>query len=309
MIFTVTLNPALDKEYTVPHLDLDTVLRASSIQVDYGGKGFNVSRMLASLGAENVAIGFLGGATGEFLRDGLTDMGIQTDFAWISSETRTNISIVSKADGHHIKVNESGPTISPDEISNLMKKIEGLICPGDWWVLAGSLPPGVHTDIYAQLISIINIGGAKAVLDTSGEPLVLGCKVKPFLIKPNASEAAQLTGMPSNTPEQILNLAPSIHRMGVENLIISAGKKKSYLSDGESRCFGVSPPIDEKNPIGAGDAMVAGLVWRLEKGEPIKSAFPWGIACGAAAASKPGTGMPPRSQIDQLVQEIMIEEV
>ena len=309
MIFTVTLNPALDKEYTVTNLKMDEVLRASSIKIDYGGKGFNVSRMLASLGTENVAIGFVGGATGELLQDGLADLGIQTDFVWISSETRTNVSIISNSDEHHIKVNEPGPTISPNEISMLMKKIEGLIRPGDWWALAGSLPPGVQTNIYARIITMINDGGAKTVLDTSGQPLILGCKAKPFLIKPNIHEAALLTGIPADTPKQLFEITSSIHSMGVANIIISAGKKKSLLSDGKSRWFGAPPPIDEKNPIGAGDAMVAGLVWRLEKGDPIKSAFPWGIACGAAAASQPGTGMAARSQIEQLVPKIMVEEV
>ena len=309
MIFTVTLNPALDKEYTVPDLKMDEVLRASSIHIDYGGKGFNVSRMLTSLGAENVAIGFLGGATGKSLQDGLVDIGIQTDFVWISSETRTNVSIVNNSDKHHIKVNELGPTVLPDEITILMEKIEGLIHPGDWWVLAGSLPPGVKADIYYQIITMINAGGAKTILDTSGQPLTLGCQAKPFLVKPNTYEAAQLTGMPADTPEQIFEITSSIHNMGVENIIISAGKKKSLLSDGKSCWFGASPPIDEKNPIGAGDAMVAGLVWRLEKGDSIKNAFPWGIACGTAAASQPGTGMATRSQIEYLVKKIQIEEV
>ena len=309
MIFTVTLNPALDKEYTVTNLKMDEVLRASPIKIDYGGKGFNVSRMLASLGTENIALGFLGGAIGELLHAGLSSIGIETDCVWISSETRTNISIVSNSDAHYIKVNEPGPTISQDEVSNLMKKIESLIRPGDWWVLAGSLPMGVHPGIYRQLITIINAGGAKTILDASGQPLMMGCQAKPFLVKPNIYEAANLTSMPANTPEQVLEIASSIHGMGVENVIISSGRKKSLLSDGEGRWFGSPPPIDEINSIGAGDAMVAGIVWRLEKGDSIENAFPWGIACGAAAASQPGTGMASRSQIEQLVQKTIVEEV
>jgi 1-phosphofructokinase family hexose kinase len=204
--------------------------------------------MLASLGTESIAVGFLGGAAGKSLRDGLVDIGIQTDFVWISSETRTNVSIVSNSDKHHIKVNEPGPTVSPDEISMLMEKIEGLIHPEDWWVLAGSLPPGVKADIYSQIITMINANGAKTILDTRGQPLILGCQAKPFLVKPNTYEAVQLTGIPADTPEQIFKITSSIHSMGVGNIIISAGKKKSLLSDGKSCWFGASPPIDEKNP-------------------------------------------------------------
>jgi len=151
MIFTVTLNPALDKEYTVTNLKMDEVLRALSTKIDYGGKGFNVSRMLTSLGGENVAIGFLGGTTGELMQVGLSLKGVETDIVWISGETRMNVSIVSNLDKHHIKINEPGPTVSPDEISNLMKKIKVLIRPGDWWVLAGSLPKGVYPGIYESI--------------------------------------------------------------------------------------------------------------------------------------------------------------
>jgi len=309
MIFTVTLNPALDKEYTVTNLKMDEVLRASSIKIDYGGKGFNVSRMLASLEAENVAIGFLGGATGELMQVGLSLNGVETDMVWTSSETRTNVSIVSNSDKHHIKINEPGPAVSRDEISNLMKKIEALIQPGDWWVLAGSLPKGVYHGIYRQMIMMINKGGAKTILDTSGQPLMLGCQANPFLVKPNIYEAAQLTGMQADTSEQIIDLVSSIHDIGVENIIISAGERKSLLSDGKNRWFGSTPNIDEKNPIGAGDAMVAGLVWRLDKGDSLRNAFPWGIACGAAAASQPGTGMASQSRIEHLIQEIKVEKV
>src|SRR5262245_20079827 len=102
MIYTVTLNPALDRELTVPALVFDEVLRAAESRVDCGGKGFNVSRMLAALGAPSIALGFAGGHTGEMLRDGLTALGIETDFVWVSAETRTNISIVASSHEHHI---------------------------------------------------------------------------------------------------------------------------------------------------------------------------------------------------------------
>lgn len=309
MIYTVTLNPALDREYIVPDLKMDEVLRASSVRIDYGGKGFNVSRMLAALGTESVAVGFAGGTTGKKLQEGLAEKNIDTEFVWVAGETRTNVSIVNDAGRHHLKVNEPGPTISEDEIWRLIKKIEALIFPGDWWVLAGSLPPGVPANLYAQIIQMINAGGARTILDTSGKPLELGCRAKPFLVKPNRYEAAELTGMPAGTPEQLLQIIANIHQMGVKNVIISGGKKKTLLSNGNGRWVGSPPSIVEKNPIGAGDAMVAGIVWRLGKGNTIIDAFSWGIACGAAAASQPGTGMPARSQIEKLIAGVQVEEV
>ena len=196
MIYTLTLNPAVDRELTVPDIAYDSVLRASKSQVDFGGKGFNVSRLLKGLRTPSTAVGFLGGKAGEILQDGLRALEIGTDFVWISGETRTNISIVTPAGGHYIKVNEKGPTIEPEKQTELLKKVETLARPGDWWVLAGSLPPGVPDDFYAQIIRLLNQNGAKTLLDTSGKPLRLGCQEKPYLVKPNTEEARTLTGLP-----------------------------------------------------------------------------------------------------------------
>jgi 1-phosphofructokinase family hexose kinase len=308
MIYTVTLNPALDREYIVPKLSTNSVLRSSSIQIDYGGKGFNVSRMLASLGTASIAIGFVGGATGETLRDGLEGMGIRTDFVEVSGETRTNVSVVSSDDEQYIKVNEPGPSISQEETNKLISKIRSLVQPGDWWVISGSLPPGIKTNMYTQIISLINAGGAKAVLDTSGIPLKLGCSAGPFLIKPNIEEAAQVTGLKSDAHANPNKMIEVMHNLGVINIILSAGKERSILSNGERQWVGTPPKIKEKNPTGAGDAMLAAVVYMLEKGDSILNAFIWGIASGSAAASQSGTGMASRSAVEKLLQKVIIYE-
>jgi 1-phosphofructokinase family hexose kinase len=309
MIYTLTLNPAVDKEYTVPRLVIDEVLRASEVRVDHGGKGFNVSRMLAALGTPSTAVGLVGGHTGDLLCDGLEDAGIYTDFVNVNGETRTNISIVDENLVHHIKVNESGPLVSEDEINTLIIKISNLVKSGDYWVLAGSLPPGAPKDIYAQIIRIVQKGGARAILDSSGEPLLLGCQAGPYLAKPNASEASQVTGKPAETLFDMARLTPELHSMGVKVVVISAGKKGALLSDGNKQWFGHTPVIEEHNPIGAGDAMVAGLVWKLAKCEEPSIALRWGLACGAAAASQPGTGMASKEIIESLFPKTRLEIV
>ena len=131
MIYTLTLNPAVDRELTVPDIVYDSVLRASKSQVDFGGKGFNVSRLLQRLGVQSTAVGFLGGKAGEILQEGLQSLGIGVDFVWISGETRTNISIVTPTGGHYIKVNEKGPVIEADKQAELIEKIRMLARPGD----------------------------------------------------------------------------------------------------------------------------------------------------------------------------------
>ncbi|MBK6711349.1 MAG: 1-phosphofructokinase [Chloroflexi bacterium] len=309
MIYTVTLNPAVDKELVVPELAFDSVLRAGKTRVDFGGKGFNVSRMLQALGAESTAIGFAGGKSGDLLREGLESLGIGIDFVPVSGETRTNVSVVTEPASHYLKVNEPGPTISASELDELRRKVRALSREGDWWVLAGSLPPGVPTAVYAHLIADIQAAGGRVILDTSGEALGLGCGARPFLAKPNDVEAHQLTGLPVNNPAEIAAAAQAMQANGVGNVVVSLGKAGALLVDGTAVWQAASPKIQERNPIGAGDSMVGGLVFALSQGYAVAEALRWGIACGAATASLPGTAVGTRPLVEQLLPQVMLRDV
>ena len=306
MIYTLTLNPALDRELTVPAFAFDQVLRASSVRVDYGGKGFNVSRALAALGAESIALGFVGGATGESLTVGLADLGIRTDFVQVAGETRTNVSIVTEDRAHYLKVNDPGPMITHAEQTALLRKTRALAQPGDWWVLAGSLPPGVPATFYAEVIRLVQSAGAHAVLDTSGEPLRVGCTARPFLVKPNATEVSELAGTRVTSLDEARSAIGKIHTLGVHNVVISLGRVGALYSDGQNIWQAEPPEVDECNPIGAGDAVVAGLVWALSRDYGGSEALRWGVACGAAAASLDGTAMGPRSLVETLAWQVRI---
>ena len=309
MIYTVTLNPAVDRELVVEEITFDTVLRASQWRVDCGGKGFNVARMLQSLGTPSIALGFAAGKTGELLNEELQSLGIETGFVWVDGETRTNVSIVSADHDHYVKVNEPGPTILGDDLVKLMQKVRKLARPGDGWVLAGSLPPGVPPSIYADMITILQSAGAQVFLDTSEEALRQACQANPFLIKPNAEEAQELTGLPINTPAEIAAAGRAIQAMGAGNVIISLGKQGALLVDGRRAWLAASPTIVERNPIGAGDSMVAGLVWGLSQGNDMPEALRRGIACGAATASHSGTSVGSLAQVDELLSQVQLSEV
>ncbi len=308
MIYTLTLNPALDRELTVPDLVFDQALRATATRIDYGGKGFNVSRALAAMGTESVALGFVGGRTGERLEAGLTSLGVFTDFTQVAEETRTNVSIVTENQPHYIKVNESGPTIAPVEQEALVARVDDLAHLGNWWVLSGSLPPGVAETVYADLIETIQSAGARAILDTSGAPLRHGCEAGAFVVKPNAWEAAELTGERVETPQEVRAAAQAIHALGVHLVLISLGKAGALLSDGEDAWLARPPEIEERNPIGAGDASVAGLVWGLDQGLRLPDALRWSVASGAAAASLEGTAVGSHDMVASLAQRVRIVE-
>ncbi|MGC3998614.1 MAG: 1-phosphofructokinase [Anaeromyxobacter sp.] len=304
MIYTLTLNPALDRELQVPEIAFDAVLRASSQRVDCGGKGFNVSRALAGLGAESVALGLVGGFAGQQLTAGLAALGIPTDFVSIAGETRTNVTIVGP--GHHIKVNEAGPTIRPEELARLVSAVKATARAGDWWVLSGSLPPGAPDRLYADLIAILKAAGARAVLDTSGPALRHACAAGPFLAKPNAAEATELTGHRVESADDVGPALDAIHAGGVSTVLVSLGKRGAVLSDGTNRWRARPPAIEERNPIGAGDAMVAGLVWALSRSLAPEEALRWGVASGAAAAAMDGTAAGSREAVEALTRRVEI---
>lgn len=309
MIYTLTLNPAIDRELTVPVMELDSVLRASESRVDFGGKGFNVSRLLKGMEASSIAIGFLGGRAGELLQDGLQNLGISTDFVWVSGETRTNVSIVTQSHDHYIKVNEMGPLVDAAKQKELLDKIDLLAKCGDWWVLAGSLPPGIADDFYARILNVLNKHEARAILDTMGESLRLGCAEKPYLVKPNTEEAYSLTGLPIGTPAEIAVAAAEIRKMGAQNVVVSMGKAGALLQTPEGTWLTHSPKIKEKNPIGAGDSMVGGLVWALTQGIALKESLGWGVASGAATASLSGTEVGSRPLIEELFSQVRYERL
>lgn len=309
MIYTITLNPAVDRELVVEAIAFDTVLKADTWRVDCGGKGFNVARMLQSLETSSVALGFAAGKSGEFLKDALYSLGIETDFVWVGGETRTNVSIVSADNTRHLKVNEPGPTVSPTDMAKLIRKVRGLARPDDGWVLAGSLPPGVPPTFYAEIIAILHAAGARVFLDTSDEALRRSCPAKPFLVKPNASEARELTGLPMDNATEIAAVGRAIQTMGPQNVIISLGKQGALLVNGGKAWLAASPEIVQRNPVGAGDSMVAGLVWGLSLGDGMPEAMCRGVACGAATASQSGTAVGTLTQVNALLSQIRLSEV
>lgn len=307
MIYTVTLNPALDRELTVPALLFDDLLRATATRVDCGGKGFNVARMLAVLGAESVALGFAGGHTGAMLREQLAALGIATDFVCVAGETRTNVSIITADYDRQIKVNEPGPRISADEQAALRARVREQAHSGDWWVLAGSLPPGIAPTFYADLIRDIQAAGARVILDTSGAALRYGYAAGPFLLKPNAAEASELTGLPITSAEQALAAAAAMP--GVAQIVISLGAAGALLVDAGCGWLATPPTIQQHNPIGAGDSLVAGLVWGLSNALAPREMLKWGVACGAAAASQAGTAFGSYADVARLAEQVAVREV
>jgi 1-phosphofructokinase family hexose kinase len=309
MIVTVTPNPVLDRTLTVPRIIFNEMMRATSSRLDWGGKGFNVSRALQALGTESVAMGFVGGATGRMLERGLHDMRITTDFVHIAGETRTNVVIAAVDAKRYVKVNEAGPTVRAEELAAFLDRVHERVRPGDIWVLSGSLSPGVPSDFYAQLVALVQAEGAKALLDASGEPLRLGCAASPYLVKPNVVEAEEMTGQVINSDADALAAAEFFLNQEIMLVALSLGADGLLLAS-EQRAVRARPPdVQARNPVGAGDALLAGVAWALVRESPVEEIARWGVASGTAAAVREGVSVGTRAEVEALNEQVQIDQL
>lgn len=312
MIFTLTLNPVLDLEYRVDRIRMGEIHRSAPVRADWGGKGLNVSRVLRVLGVDSTAVGFAGGYTGKRLEEGLRSAGVQTDLIWVRGETRTNVSIVGAAgaaDGDYIKVNEPGPAVEAEDVARLLDRIRDLTGPGDSWVMSGSLTRGVPGDFYAAAIRQVKERGGRVLLDTSGDALRAGCGAGPELVKPNAEEAAEMTGLRVGSPGEAIAAARAIAASGPAKVVISLGAQGAVAVDGQKSWFAHPLQVKAANPVGAGDALVAGLAAGWIQDGLMPELLRWGSACGASAAAAAGTGIGPRAEIEALMTAVVVESL
>ncbi len=288
MIFTLTPNPSIDRSLTIPQIRFNSVLRSQKMRLDWGGKGFNVSRSLQQFGVDSMAIAWVGGGSGKMLADGLQSLGIQTDFVWVDNDTRTNTRIDEAEGDWHIKVNEPGPAITRGDIEQLYQKVEGYAKKDDIWVLSGSLPPDVPSEFYADLIRLFKSRGARVYLDTSGAPLRYGCQAEPYLVKPNANEAGSIVGFEVADQEDAKRAALPFLRMGIDYLALTMGSMGLLYATQKEMIHAKPPKIKVKNESGAGDSLLAALIYGQTRGwEPVEIAR-WAVATGAAAAETEG---------------------
>ena len=304
-IHTITLNPGLDRTLTVPSLYENAVLRATKTRVDLGGKGFNVSRALKALGEESIALGLVGGNTGQMLTKGLNDLGIATDFVEIAGETRTNTVIEEPHSGRYIKVNEAGPTVEQTALDELCARVKAhLTTPQSYWALCGSLPPGVPVNFYAELIHLIQSSGGVVCLDTSDEALRHGVEAAPFLVKPNAEEATELTGIPINDVDAARRAAGHLIDHGV-NLAAITLAADGLLFAARGNSIHIRPPqVPIKTQVGLGDALLAGILYALQRHLPLPTVARWGVAAGTAAAMTVGVGVGTLAEVSALVDQM-----
>jgi 1-phosphofructokinase len=309
MIITVTLNPAMDRTVVVDELVLGEVNRVREARSDPGGKGINVSRVLRELGRPSLAMGFVAGALGRFIEASLNEIGIEDDFIHTPGQTRTNHSIVEVNEARQTSLNEPGPTTDAHWVAELMARLRERLQEGDWVVLAGSVPPGVPENIYAELSALINEHKARPVLDADDALLALGVAARPCLVKPNLRELERLIGRPLGKEEEIVGAARQLHEAGISYVVVSMGANGAVAVGPGETLRGYVPRVEAKSPVGAGDSLVAGVLLRLADGEGLAAGLQLGMAAGAATALTPGTMLCRKEDVERLLPLVRVERL
>lgn len=281
MVYTVTFNPAIDYIVRIDELIVGRTNRSSSEQMFVGGKGINVSTVLAELGIKSKALGFVAGFTGRAIEDGVTEKGVETDFVHLENGcSRINVKIKS---GEETELNGQGPQIPETAIEQLFGKLDKLR-DGDVLVLAGSIPNTLPSDIYEKILARLSDRKIKTVVDATKDLLLNVLKYKPFLIKPNNHELGEMFGVELKTKEEIISYAKKLREMGAVNVLVSMAGDGAILVDerGDIHKCGVCKG-EVNNSVGAGDSMVAGFIAGSQDGD-YEYALKLGTATGGATA-------------------------
>ena len=309
MIVTLTPNPAIDHTVTLDNFVPEDANRIVSSRSDPGGKGINVSRVLLELGCESLATGFISGGRGRFIEHALHEQGIYTDFLHTPGQTRTNITIIDRKHNTTTILNERGPETDRNHVPHLLQRLRRHLRPGDWLVIGGSIPPGLDSGLYREVITLARSRGVRCILDADGQPLLQGIAAKPFLVKPNRTEVERMLGRMRRRADPLREAAEQIHAAGAEVVVLSQGAKGAIVVSDEGAWRIYPPAVSADSTVGTGDAMVAGLVQVLSQGGPLPDALRLGAAAGAATALTAGTQLCRRADVVRLLSRVQVHRI
>lgn len=309
MIYTVTLNPALDKTVEIDRFSVDTVNRITKLRTDPGGKGINVSKVVAKLGGTSKALGILGGNTGRAIAEGLEKLGLNCSFLYAEGETRTNLKIIDPVNHTNTDINEPGVQVNENILNTLLQHLTWMIKPGDIVVLSGSLPAGAPHDTYRTWVACCKDAGAKVFLDADGALLADGLKAVPYLVKPNNDELSRLMGRELTTTEELADAARTLLGSGVEKVIVSMGGRGALYVTRDAVLYAEGLKVPVGSTVGAGDSVVAALAVAEDKGLTLEEAVRLSTATGAANVMCSGTQAAEYSVIEELMPKVVFHKL
>lgn len=308
-VVTVTLNPALDKTVIIDKLQVGGLNRVQSMRMDPGGKGINVARVLNQFGVNVKAAGLIAGSQGQILQKYLAAAKISASFLTIPGETRTNLKIVDSSSNITTEINEAGFAVEKTEMNAFKDQLSEILNEASYLVLSGSLPPQVECSIYRELTEIAKSKGVNTILDADDEALFEGIQAAPFAIKPNIHELEKLAGHKMVDDQDIIRAARNILEKGIEIIIVSMGAQGAIIMDKKETYRVRTGPIVPRSTVGAGDSMVAVLVYSLLHQHSLAETAQWVTAAGTVTASKPGTQVCSLGEVKQFLNNVQVERM
>ncbi len=308
MIKTVTLNPAVDKTVEINDFKVGEVNRISSIRLDAGGKGINVSKTIKALDGSSIATGFLAGRNGDYIKDCLDKMQVPGDFLFVKGETRTNLKVVDRRNKTNTDINEPGLIeVTEEDLHRLESKLFSDLSKDDILVLSGSIPSNVPVTIYREWTERANKSGIRVFLDADRELLEEGLKAGPYLVKPNLAELEILLGRKLDDMNEIVRAGRSLLDRGIKTAVISLGADGAVFFHGEHAIYAEGLKVEVKSTVGAGDAMVAALALAIDRGYGLEKAVSLSVAAGTANVASEGTKPPALKDVLDYEAEVQLK--
>lgn len=309
MIYTLTLNPAIDRTIVVDEINHIDVTRVKNTRRDAAGKGVNVSKVIHSLESSSVCLGFIAGQNGNYIKAQLDKLGIIHHFVEVNGETRENIKLIEENTGKTLELNETGPIITKQNVSDLYKMLDSLLKENDVLSVSGSVPLGLENTIYKEIINRYKEKGVVVVLDASNELFKVALEAKPHIIKPNKYELEKYLKKPLNSYKEMSLEAKRIIANGVQKVIISLGKDGALYID-SLHSFKVEVPLlKAKSTVGAGDSFVAGLCVGLSRFDNPEDLMRFASGVGSASCLTEGTNPGSLKDVLEIQEHIKIEEI
>lgn len=308
-IATITLNPAIDQTVVIPNFSAGSVNRVQALRLDAGGKGVNVAAFLADYGLSVTATGFLGEENPQLFERFFKQKKITDRFVRIAGSTRTGIKIIDDIKQETTDINFPGLTPQPADLDALLTIIDALCSQCRWFVIAGSIPAGTSTAIYRQMLAAITEKGGRVALDASGEGLRQAVSALPALVKPNIDELQELCGQALHSRTEVIRAARGLLEQGLQTVVVSMGAEGALFVEGNEIIQAIPPVVQVKSTVGAGDAMLSGMVAGKIENRSLGACARLATAFSVIAVSRIGAGLSPEDSLESIEKQVQLQKV
>ncbi len=307
MITTVCMNPSFDKTASVESLLDGHVNRLQNVRYDVGGKGVNVAIVLKRLNVAVKCVGCVGADDEAAFRALVEDEGVAFRYLRLPGKIRTNLKILDQTSGQTTEFNEPGLTMQGNDEEEFLKLLQAESADSEYVVLSGRLPTGCGKDVYQQCIHALH--GKRCILDAADESLLLGTAEKPYLVKPNLQEMEAALGTPLRTLRSIRDAGLALQKKGAQNVVISMGQYGAMLVQSDAAIYAPALQVQARSTVGAGDAMIGGILAGLSDGRTLEESLRYGMAAGAASVMTDGTQLIQVSDYEALLPKVVLQPV